>query len=88
MINEWAKTLALNTQDTPCFSLNALYNSPQTPEERWYRSVFDQIYPGQEKVIPGMWLPKWIDTQREPSATVLYQKLQDLLQINQIDSIV
>lgn len=40
-------------------------------EERWYRAIFEQFYPGQGGVIPYLWLPRWVDTHGEPSATVL-----------------
>lgn len=44
---------------------------PQTPEEIWYRTVFESYYPNQGYILPHLWLPKWVNTNREPSATVL-----------------
>jgi asparagine synthase (glutamine-hydrolysing) len=44
---------------------------PKSAEERWYRSIFERYYPSQGGVIPYLWLPRWVDTHGEPSATVL-----------------
>jgi asparagine synthase (glutamine-hydrolysing) len=41
----------------------------QRPDEAaYYKSIFDAAYPNAAKVIPHMWMPKWVDTT-DPSAT-------------------
>lgn len=50
---------------------NEDYLPSRTPEEKWYRCIFDTFYPNCERVIPYKWLPRWVDTNGEPSATVL-----------------
>lgn len=54
--------------------------SPTSPEEKWYRNIFEKYYPGQGLVIPELWLPKWVETNGEPSATILsvHQEKLDL----------
>ena len=48
------------------------HNPPTTEEAQWYRNLFVQHY-GDEasKVIPYMWLPKWIAGATDPSARTL-----------------
>lgn len=47
------------------------YLPSRSCEERWYRLIFDTFYPDNERVIPYKWLPRWVDTKGEPSATAL-----------------
>lgn len=47
------------------------FNPPQLKESLWYRSVFEEKYPGREKLIPYYWLPKWVGDVVDPSARVL-----------------
>jgi asparagine synthase (glutamine-hydrolysing) len=47
------------------------YNTPMTKEALLYRKIFDRYYPGQEKIIPYYWMPKWCGEKTDPSATVL-----------------
>jgi len=48
-------------------------NPPQNNEEKYYRQIFEQLYPNRGRLIPEMWLPnkQWVDTGSESSATVL-----------------
>lgn len=43
----------------------------RTPEQQWYRHLFEQSYPGCAGVIPYEWLPKWSGGQTDPSARAL-----------------
>lgn len=43
-----------------------------TPEQQWYRHVFNTHFPGCHAIIPYEWLPKWTD-QKDPSARALPQ---------------
>jgi len=51
--------------------LNQLHNPPIHPEEFWFRYLFETFYPGCGEWIPKMWLPNWVDTKGESSATAL-----------------
>ena len=45
------------------YNLDTVYehNSPETLEQLYYRTIFDNYYPGQAKLIPYFWMPKYID---------------------------
>lgn len=43
---------------------------PNSKESKYYRNVFDLLYPKQEHILKKYWLPKWTK-QTDPSATVL-----------------
>ena len=50
----------------------ALHNPPQTEEAYWYRMLFQKIYGEQAaRVIPAMWMPRWIAGAQDPSARTL-----------------
>ena len=36
-------------------------NVPTTPEQRYYRQVFDNMYPGSATVVPYFWMPRYVD---------------------------
>jgi asparagine synthase (glutamine-hydrolysing) len=43
---------------------------PKTLEQAYYRSIFEELYPNCEKVIPYFWMPNW-STATDPSARTL-----------------
>ena len=46
------------------------HNPPKTAEQRWYRSVFDDLYPGLANVIPYFWMPKYVDAKDASARTL------------------
>lgn len=47
-------------------------NTPMTKEGMHYRMIYNKLFPGRDNVIPGPWMPKWVDASvTDPSATVL-----------------
>ena len=38
-----------------------MHNSPETMEQLYYRTIFEQLYPNQEHLIPYFWMPKYVD---------------------------
>lgn len=68
---QWKDELKKHGDVLSLSNCNTSHLTPRTGEEKWYRSIFEQYYPGQGGVIPYLWLPRWVDTQGEPSATVL-----------------
>ena len=50
---------------------NYTKNKPKTKESLWFRNMFNEIYNGQDHVIPYYWLPKWSGDVVEASARVL-----------------
>jgi len=61
----WYKIIEdkVSEQTNITYDLEANYshNPPQTLEQLYYRTLFDQYYPGQAHVIPYFWMPKYID---------------------------
>jgi asparagine synthase (glutamine-hydrolysing) len=48
------------------------FNTPQTEEAYWYRSLFVEYYgDNRATVIPHMWLPRWVQKGEDPSARTL-----------------
>lgn len=44
---------------------------PKTPEDIYYRKVFESLYKDRGQVIPYKWMPRWIDGATDPSARTL-----------------
>jgi asparagine synthase (glutamine-hydrolysing) len=36
------------------------FNQPMTPEQYYYRTIFDEAYPGAANVVPYFWMPKFV----------------------------
>ena len=52
------------------------YLPPPSDEAAWYRSLFEEYYPGHEKIVPYYWQPKWINTNNNnPSGRLLMNEL-------------
>jgi asparagine synthase (glutamine-hydrolysing) len=51
------------------------YLPPPSDEAAWYRSLFEEYYPGNEKIVPYYWQPKWINTNNNPSGRLLMNEL-------------
>ena len=55
---------------------NTIYthNPPQTLEQLYYRTIFEQHYPNQSHLIPYFWMPKYIDATDSSARTLaLYE---------------
>jgi asparagine synthase (glutamine-hydrolysing) len=39
-----------------------IINPPTTPEQEYYRMLFDQYYPNMSSIVPYMWMPKYSNT--------------------------
>ena len=37
------------------------HNRPMTREQRYYREIYDKLYPNTSSIIPYFWMPKFID---------------------------
>jgi asparagine synthase (glutamine-hydrolysing) len=44
---------------------------PKTPEDIYYRSIFESLYKDRGQVIPYKWMPRWIEGATDPSARTL-----------------
>ena len=51
------------------------YNAPQTLEQLYYRTIFEQFYPNMGYLIPYFWMPKYIDATDSSARTLdIYNK--------------
>jgi asparagine synthase (glutamine-hydrolysing) len=48
----------------------AVKNPPLSQESKFYRHIFQVLFPKQEHILPAFWMPRWTQ-QTDPSATVL-----------------
>ena len=60
------------TQTIVKYDLSATYthNPPQTLEQLYYRTIFEQYYPGQAETIPYFWMPKYTDATDASARTL------------------
>jgi asparagine synthase (glutamine-hydrolysing) len=46
------------------------WNQPKTAEQRWYRQVFEEAYPGLGCLVPYFWMPKYVDATDASARTL------------------
>ena len=46
------------------------HNPPQTTEQYYYRSIFEQAYPGRGDIVPYMWMPKYVNATDASARTL------------------
>ena len=66
-------------QTTIKYNLDAVYehNPPQTLEQLYYRTIFEKYYPGQAKIIPYFWMPKYTDATDASARTLhIYNEIK------------
>jgi len=51
-----------------------IHNTPQTPEQKWYRSIFENLYPKLSTVIPYFWMPKYVNATDASARTLAIYK--------------
>lgn len=70
----WFKIISDKLKDTynPELDHDHIYehNPPITTEQRYYRSIFNTLYPQGDTTIPYFWMPKYIHVS-DPSARTL-----------------
>jgi asparagine synthase (glutamine-hydrolysing) len=71
------KVLTLVPSNWEEFAKQYTYLPPKTPEQYYYRTIFEKHYGGHEKVLPYFWMPKWCEGATDPSARTLniYKKI-------------
>ena len=52
-------------------TLEKMHNNPSTNEQLYYRTVFDNLYPNCDNLIPYFWMPKFIKNAHDSSARTL-----------------
>lgn len=56
------------------------HNEPKTLEQQYYRDIFEGFYPGRGKIVPYMWMPRFIEGATDASARTLkiYNEINSL----------
>jgi asparagine synthase (glutamine-hydrolysing) len=54
----------------PATALDTKHNVPITPEQVYYRSVFERSYPGMGSIVPYFWMPKYVDATDASARTL------------------
>ena len=58
------------------------YLTPQTKEQIFYRSIFENLYPNCEKVVPYFWMPRFIEATDASARTLNIYKTHHSSQSN------
>ena len=57
--------------------VNYSFNFPNTNEKKYYRSIFEENYPGLSNVVPYFWMPKYVEATDASARTLtMYSKPQ------------
>jgi len=56
----WYQIIQERVPPTP--KISYILNPPTTPEQQYYRSLFEQFYPNMASIVPYMWMPKYSKT--------------------------
>ena len=51
--------------------INTIVNPPQTREQRYYRTLFENCYPDCGYIVPYFWMPRFIENVTDSSARTL-----------------
>ena len=55
-----------------------MINPPTTPEQYYYRSIFEETYPNCSHVIPYFWMPRYIESSDSSARTLsIYKDLNN-----------
>ena len=65
IINESLHSKTVNTE--MCYE----HNPPKTKEQRWYREIYETLYPNAERLIPYFWMPRFVEGASDASARTL-----------------
>lgn len=74
--NETNKTILY--KDIPIYTSNTFftYNTPTTPEQLFYRSIFEHYYPSCGKLLPYFWMPKFVNATDSSARTLDLYKIK------------
>ena len=66
IIQEHAEKYVNSYSDSPLFT----HLPPQTPEQIYYRTIFEEHYAGLGHIIPYFWMPKYIEATDSSARTL------------------
>jgi len=65
------KVLTLVPSDWEEVSKQYTHLPPTTPEQFYYRTIFEKYYKGRANTVPYFWMPRWCEGVTDPSARTL-----------------
>ena len=72
--------------DFETLSKKYTFNKPTTKEQLYYRETFENYFPGQSKVIPYFWMPKYSNATDSSARTLeLYKNVIDKENVKELD---
>jgi asparagine synthase (glutamine-hydrolysing) len=72
ILQEHAEGLDIDSRKT------YIHNPPQTAEQRWYRSIFEEAYPDLGTLVPYFWMPRYVDAKDASARTLdIYQETNE-----------
>jgi asparagine synthase (glutamine-hydrolysing) len=80
MKKSWYETIqenvALNATLDLNYSTEGLINPPKTPEQKYYRQIFERHFSGRGNVIPYFWMPRFTQAEDSSARTLkIYESL-------------
>ena len=70
MERSWYQIIQEKVKKSEVKFIDVNFNIPITDEQRYYRSIFEEKYPGCGAIVPYFWMPKYT-TATDPSARTL-----------------
>lgn len=65
----WYTIIAEKIKSLPRNDKIYIHNPPQTNEQIYYRTLFEEFYPNMGEILP-YWMPKWVEAT-DPSARTI-----------------
>ena len=70
MKKSWYETIQENVPDIPDLDTTDMINPPTTPEQKYYRSIFESHFKGRGSVIPHFWMPRFTEATDSSARTL------------------
>ncbi len=51
------------------------HNNPTTPEQKYYRHIFEKIYKGNGNIIPHFWMPNYVNASDASARTLSFYNI-------------
>jgi asparagine synthase (glutamine-hydrolysing) len=69
----WYKVIQEKVNNLDIVKSTSNHLPPQTPEQTYYRCLFESFYPNCSEIVPYFWMPKYVKAS-DPSARTLFLK--------------
>lgn len=67
----WYQIIQERVQNLQLVKIQHIHNCPQTLEQMYYRSIFENEYPGCSDILEYLWMPRFTTGATDPSARTL-----------------